>query len=134
MRPPMPRGDSETVLLVDDDALVRELLTEFLDCAGYVVIVAPDAEHATTLAGTSVPQIDLLVTDVMLPGQSGPDLAEVLKAVHPRLKTIFISGCGDHLLKSLALPGDVPVLTKPFSRLAFLRTVSKVLQIEGMNR
>jgi len=122
------REHTETVLLVEDDALVRELLAEFLEGAGYTVIEAPDAEHAIALAAASAPPITLLITDVILPGQSGPDLAEALTAVTPGLKTIFVSGfCGDQLLKSVALPNDVPILTKPFSRLAFLRTVRNVL-------
>jgi CheY-like chemotaxis protein len=105
------RGDPATVLVVDDAEAVRELVRLALQGTGRrIVVAASGAEAVAEAAGLP---IDVLVTDVLLPDLSGPELAAVLRAEHPTLRVIYISGWYDHA----DFPGvrDGPLLTKPFS-------------------
>jgi two-component system cell cycle sensor histidine kinase/response regulator CckA len=104
-------GDAATVLVVDDADAVRELVRLALERTGRsIVVAASGAEAVAAAAGLA---IDLLITDVLLPDVSGPELAAVLRADHPSLRVIYISGWYDHA----DFPGvrDGPLLTKPFS-------------------
>jgi two-component system cell cycle sensor histidine kinase/response regulator CckA len=104
-------GDAATVLVVDDADAVRELVRLALERTGRsIVVAASGAEAVAAAAGLA---IDLLITDVLLPDVSGPELAAVLRAEHPSLRVIYISGWYDHA----DFPGvrDGPLLTKPFS-------------------
>ena len=85
-----PRGD-EIVLLVEDEPAVRRLVRVMLEQAGYTVREACDGDEALTLAETGV-EIDLLLTDVLMPGMSGRVLAERLQALLPDMRVLFTSG------------------------------------------
>ncbi|MDH4067112.1 MAG: response regulator, partial [Acidobacteriota bacterium] len=118
----------ETLLLVEDEEFVRELVREFLLTAGYTVLEAPSAEDALSLVANSRTRIDLLITDVVLPGMSGAKLAGRLRAEMPRMETLYISGYPDDSL----LGGDVAdpgasFLPKPFTRYLLTRKVREVL-------
>jgi CheY-like chemotaxis protein len=103
-------GDRTTILVVEDDEAVRELIRKALAPIGSRLVLAGSAaEAAAAAAGT---HIDLLLTDVGLPGASGTELAAKLRAEQPALRVIYITGWHDHI----AL-GDVPdglLLRKPF--------------------
>lgn len=116
--PPPPRaaapGRPPRVLIVEDEELVRELLVQILQDAGYDAVAAPDAEtvlHDKTLAK----DCDALITDVRLPGVSGPELAARLRAAQPVLTVIFVSGMGTQSLREAerAMPG-ARLIEKPF--------------------
>ncbi len=132
-----PAGGSESILLVEDETSLRELTTEFLRHGGYEVRAARDAEQALEWMAKGEIHVSLLVTDVVLPGISGPALAKHLTAQLPSLPVLYVSGYTDHaVLESGILDGELWFLQKPFSRDALLRKVREVLDAsvnEGAN-
>ncbi len=113
-RAPAPPGPaSGTVLLVEDDEQARGLIRLQLQRAGYRVLEAHDA--ATALAIASVERVDLLLTDVVMPGLSGLDLAQRLRAERPDLAVLLMSGyLDDPRVMQTGLDADLPILLKPF--------------------
>jgi PAS domain S-box-containing protein len=104
-----------TVLVADDEALVRGLIVDGLERAGYDVLAAADGREALELARVRLEPIDLLVTDIVMPGMSGRDLAEQLVAERPELKILFVSGYpGGAPGDEAAAPGP-RFLQKPFT-------------------
>lgn len=110
------RGGSETLLLVEDNDLVRQVTAESLRRRGYTVFEARNAEEALEWSATARVNFDLLVTDVVMPGLSGPNLAARLVRLHPQLKVLYISGYTE---EATAVQGNfwggVPLLQKPFT-------------------
>jgi two-component system cell cycle sensor histidine kinase/response regulator CckA len=122
-----PRG-TETVLLAEDEQDVRELAREFLESGGYTVIEATNGQDALRLAARHEGQIDLLVTDMVMPGMSGQHLAARLQQEHAGLAVIYMSGYSEHAAtESTHSTLNATLLTKPFSRNAILRTVRESL-------
>jgi two-component system, cell cycle sensor histidine kinase and response regulator CckA len=120
---------TETLLLVEDDDNVRELVTDFLEGAGYRVLVARDAVEAEARCEAAGGRIDLLVSDVVLPGLDGPSLAERLRETMPGLRTIFMSGYpGEAVVRPST---DTMFLAKPFSRSVLLAKVREALRGAG---
>jgi two-component system, cell cycle sensor histidine kinase and response regulator CckA len=123
----LPKG-TETVLLTEDEQDVREIAREFLESAGYRVIEAKDGAEAIRLAAAHRGEIQLLVTDMVMPGMTGQELAVRLQAEHPGLNVVFMSGYSEHAATEMAdADPAVRLLTKPFSRSAILRTVGEIL-------
>ena len=123
VHPEAPRaGESATILVVEDEAGIRELIRKILQRERYRVLEAGSAEEALTIAqGQS---IDLLITDVMLPGIHGPELARRMQQAAPRLKTLFISGfTGEE-----KVPAGARFLAKPFTLGALLEKVRETLK------
>jgi signal transduction histidine kinase/CheY-like chemotaxis protein len=115
---------SETILLVEDDPDVCALVGEFLRDSGYTVLLAPDGPSAMAASDGCLGEIHLLITDVMLPRLSGPELAEHLRRDRPRLLVLFISG----YTPTEAVPPDgAPYLQKPFSDAELLPRVRSLL-------
>jgi signal transduction histidine kinase/CheY-like chemotaxis protein len=113
------RGGRGTVLVVEDQDSLRELIVEVLSEHGYAVIEARDAETAIGLLSPDQPP-DVLLTDVGLPGAQGPELAESVLSRHPGVRVIFMSGYRG--------PGEVdPILKKPFSVDMLLRVIEQSL-------
>jgi CheY-like chemotaxis protein/anti-sigma regulatory factor (Ser/Thr protein kinase) len=117
-------GGFETILLVEDDASVREIVAEFLRGAAYDVLEACDSEQALAIVSVGPKAVDLLVTDIVLPGQSGPELAGALRRFAPQMRTLFISGYPSESNSDTRLPA---FLAKPFSRAALLQAVRVAL-------
>jgi two-component system cell cycle sensor histidine kinase/response regulator CckA len=127
----LPMG-TETVLLAEDEQDVREIAREFLESGGYRVIEAKDGAEAIQLAAQNRGQIQLLVTDMVMPGMTGQELGVRLQAEYPGLGVIFMSGYSEHAATEMANADPaVRLLTKPFSRTAFLRSVRETLQSSG---
>lgn len=119
---------TEIILLVEDDANVRELTGEILKNNGYKVIVAGNGSEALQEINDVQEDIDLLITDVIMPGMNGRDLAQRLKRVFPELETIYISGYTDETISRHGiLEKGIPFIQKPFKREEFLKLVRKVL-------
>ena len=128
----LPMG-SETVLLTEDEQDVREIAREFLESGGYRVIEAKDGAEAIELAAQHRGQIQLLVTDMVMPGMTGQELAVQLQSEHPGLCVVFMSGYSEHAATEMAnADPSVRLLTKPFSRAAILRTVGEILRGENI--
>jgi PAS domain S-box-containing protein len=126
----LPRAEeSETVLLVDDEPLVRMIATEALEELGYAVIEAGDGASALkTLSSTQ--RIDLLITDVGLPGgMNGRQVADAARMHRPGLKVLFITGYAENaVLNHGHLAAGMQVLTKPFQIDTFARRVRELIQ------
>ena len=123
----IPSG-TETVLLAEDEQDVREIARQFLESGGYKVIEARDGADAIRLAAEFPGHIDLLVTDMVMPGMTGQELAVKLQRAHSGLGVVFMSGYSEHAATEMAdADPAVRLLTKPFSRFAFLRAVREVL-------
>jgi two-component system, cell cycle sensor histidine kinase and response regulator CckA len=132
--PAVPRATAEipvgteTVLLTEDEQDVREIARQFLESGGYKVLEAKDGVDAIRMAGEYKEQIHLLVTDMVMPGMTGQELAVKLQREHPGLCVVFMSGYSEHAATEMAdADPNVRLLTKPFSRVAFLRAVREVL-------
>ncbi len=82
----------KTILVVDDEAEIRKLVSAMVSQAGYNVLTADSGEHALTLYKHQHGPLELLITDVVAPGMSGPMLADKLSALQPDLKVLYISG------------------------------------------
>ena len=122
-----PCSGSETVLLVEDEDMVRNLLKECLKGEGYTVLGAPNPDEAIRISRQKTP-IHLLVTDVVMPGMSGSELAQQLAAHRKDLKVLYISGYPSHrLVQHGALKKEISYLPKPFTPEQLLRKVRKVL-------
>jgi len=123
----VPTG-TETVLLTEDEQDVREIAREFLESGGYKVVEAKDASEAVQLARQHSGAIDLLVTDMVMPGMTGQELAVQLQREYPGLCIVFMSGYSEHAATEMAnADPTVRLLSKPFSRGALLRTVREIL-------
>jgi CheY-like chemotaxis protein len=124
---PAPRG-SETVLLVEDDAMVRRLAEATLERAGYRVLSAPSGGDALRLAAGRDGVIDLVVTDVVMPGMPGPELAQRLEASQPGLRVLYMSGYADDTMARHGIGEErVSFLAKPFTPNELTRRVREVL-------
>jgi PAS domain S-box-containing protein len=123
----MPRGD-ETVLLIEDDAVVRQLTARILRRQGYTVLVATQANEALELAADHSTRIDLFLSDVVMPGESGPSVIERLSAARPSTKVLFVSGYpGDDISRRGVDEGSFRFLAKPYSSEQLVQRVRQVL-------
>jgi two-component system cell cycle sensor histidine kinase/response regulator CckA len=122
------RKCSETILLVEDEAGVRQLSKRLLDDAGYRVLVASDGNAAEKLFDRHAESIDLLVTDVIMPRCGGPELVSRLEVRRPGLKVLYMSGYSEKFPARDA-PGDRRhrVVQKPFTPAEFVRQVRDAL-------
>ena len=118
-----------TILVVDDEDTVRDLLREYLTNSGYRVLIAADGMEALTLSQEHQGPINLLLTDVLMPGMNGSTLAARMAAGRPETKVLYISGytpsIGVH--HSVPNPGTA-FLPKPFTREVLLSTIRIVME------
>ncbi len=122
-------GGGETVLLVEDEQTVRDVTRRGLEGSGYRVLVAGCGKEALEIAERSAERIHLLLTDVVMPGINGKELAERLTAAYPRLRVLFMSGYSDEaVLHHGVLAREAHFITKPFSFEDLARRVRIVLE------
>jgi CheY-like chemotaxis protein len=122
-----PRG-SETVLLVEDEPLVRDLERQMLEECGYVVLAAGTPHAALEIAASYEGTIHLLLTDVVMPEMNGPELVERLALPRPEMKVIYASGYADEsVVRRGVLKANVAFLTKPFTLAALAAMARDVL-------
>ena len=124
----LPRGRA-TVLIVEDEPPVREIAAAILGELGYHTLEAADGEEALRVFGAHASSVDLLLTDVVLPGKvRGRDLAERIKAVRPEVKVLFMSGYTENsIVHQGRLDDGVQMIGKPFHREELARKVAAVL-------
>ncbi|PTY03719.1 hypothetical protein DB347_21030 [Opitutaceae bacterium EW11] len=123
----LPRG-KETILMVEDNELVLRVAERILLQQGFNVIASTDGQAAFRLCQEREGRIDLLLTDVVMPDWSGPELAQRVHEAYPRIKVLFMSGYTDDALGRLG--GDLsgaPLLDKPFTPMTLLQRVRQVL-------
>ncbi|HSB63200.1 MAG TPA: PAS domain S-box protein [Thermoanaerobaculia bacterium] len=124
----MPRGGTETILLVEDEESVRRLASLLLERSGYRLLVASSAEEALDTARSYAGPIHLLLTDVVLPGLNGRRLADLLGPERPSMKVVFASGYFDE--RGILEPGS-EFIQKPFNPETLARTVRRALDRKG---
>jgi len=127
--PPALLRGSETILLVEDEASVRDLVTEILKANGYTILAAAGAAEAERAARSHRGPIHLLLTDLAMPGKSGRALAEDLRHLRPSLRVLFMSGQDDQPVPPTAPPPPTGTafLAKPFVPQELARKVREVL-------
>ncbi|MFT3924333.1 MAG: PAS domain-containing protein [Myxococcales bacterium] len=125
---PLPPGN-ETVLVAEDEGMVRELIERMLSAHGYHVLAASSAEDAIALSDAWPHPVHLLLSDVVMPGKSGPELARELKRSRPALRVVFMSGYPEQARMEVQLSdvGHTPMLPKPFPPGALVRQVREAL-------
>ena len=121
-----PQGAGETILVVEDEPVVRSLVVEVLNDLGYQTREAGDAAEALRIS-ESGQRIDLLVSDVGLPGMNGRQMAEIIRQQRPGLKVLFATGYAESAAASDFLGPDMAVITKPFAIDAFAIKVREML-------
>src|SRR5271165_6199235 len=125
---PSQTGGSETVLLVEDEESVRQLVRETLESKGYKVLEADNGEAALQIVSGHSGKIDMLITDVVMPGMSGRELSARLCASRPQTKVLYLSGyTEDAIVHEGVLDPDTAFLQKPFTLQALTRKVREVL-------
>ena len=118
------RAGAETVLLAEDELGVRKLVREVLEQAGHKVLEAASGPAALRAAEGYKGVIQLLLTDVVMPEMSGPELASKLTTVRPDLKVLYMSGYTEEtMLQHGMMPSGIPLLQKPFSKDDLLKRV-----------
>jgi len=121
-------GSHETILFVEDDNMVRDMVTAVLEQFGYRVVEAEDAQAALQ-ACEKEGHIDLMITDVVMPGQSGPDLARQASTLHREMKVLYISGyTDDAIVHHGVLDENIPFLQKPFTPQTLALKVRELLE------
>ncbi|MGA7382133.1 MAG: ATP-binding protein, partial [Terriglobales bacterium] len=124
-------GGSETVLLVEDEESVRQLVRETLEAKGYTVLEAENGERALHIVTEHSEAIDMLITDVVMPGMSGRELSARLCATHPQTKVLYLSGyTEDAIVHEGVLEAGTAFLQKPFTLQMLSRKVREVLGSE----
>jgi two-component system cell cycle sensor histidine kinase/response regulator CckA len=133
VEPDSPFKGSETVLLVEDEAGVRYLARRILEDNGYRVLDAASGQDAELIFAQHRGSIDLLVTDVLMPGLSGPDLFLRLAVDDPGLKVVYISGYAtEAMARQFGLDRSRPFLQKPFTASQLASTVRSVLDLSHL--
>jgi len=123
----LPQG-KEAILVVEDEEALRELTCEFLESGGYTALRANDGLAALQAMEKSATVIALVITDVVMPGMSGWELAQRLRQARPELKVIFVSGYSDEeLSRQGALKRGVTLLEKPFTPKMLMEKVHEIL-------
>ncbi len=131
-QPAFPRG-WETILLVEDEAFVREVTCEVLESAGYLVLKTGNAAEAVQAFAEYGDAVQLLLTDMIMPGKNGRELARELRAMCPCMKTIVASGYPEHgIPRGQTDEPGVFYLPKPFSAESLLRRVRQALDEKGL--
>lgn len=115
------------ILVVEDEESVRQVLCRQLSAAGFAVSSAGSPRTALTGAGANG-EVDILITDVILPGMNGKSLAELLSRRNPAMKVLFISGYeGEYFARSGILPLGANFLQKPFTSMSLEKSIERIL-------
>jgi len=123
----------EAILVVEDDDAVRKVTSDALRSFGYDVHAVADAESALALVEQQLDAYDLILSDIVLSGMSGPQLAERLGERRPGLRILFMSGYADDAIAGIA-PSGIPLIQKPFMGDALARKVRETLDAHPTDR
>ena len=126
-KPPMtePKHGTGTILLAEDEPLLRELGQTILTQAGYKILTAPNADALKTFVAEHEGKIDLLLTDVVMPGMSGPELVKLVRARWPEVRVLYMSGYADDEIEDL--DRDAGFLQKPFTPTELTAKIAEML-------
>jgi nitrogen-specific signal transduction histidine kinase/CheY-like chemotaxis protein len=119
---------SETILLVEDDAGLRAIIARMLEARGYSVLAARDVHDAIALGSRLDRPVDLILSDVVMPGHSGPEVVDAIRKHRPEVRALFMSGHTDHAaLREGVLRSDLSFIQKPFAPTALATKIREVL-------
>jgi PAS domain S-box-containing protein len=121
---------SETILLVEDEELLRTLTRTLLEHGGYKVLEASDGAEAIEIARSHREPIGLMLTDMVMPGMSGPEVAQSFAPMHPEAKVVFMSGYTNFTGRAI-LAADANFIQKPFTREVLLAKLRHVLELQN---
>jgi PAS domain S-box-containing protein len=121
----------ETILVVEDEPALREPICRLLEDAGYRVLAGKDVGAAIQIAKQHAGSLDLLLTDVVMPDLSGPQLKEQLRPLHPRMRVLYMSGYPEPRQAGSDLPPEMDLIQKPFTRQKLLSRLREVLDSSG---
>ena len=124
---PATRPGSETILLVEDEDVVRDLTQRVLERQGYTVLACPDGHAAVALAEAEDRRIDLLLTDVVMPGMRGYEVAKRVSRSRPAIRILFMSGYAGETVVGMPAPAGHALIEKPFAVDALARRVREAL-------
>jgi len=127
--PELPKGHGETILVVDDEAPVRQITMRTLESFGYTVLTASDGAEALSLYAARPAGIDVVITDMSMPFMDGPTLIQVLRRLTPEIPVIGVSGVAsnERVIRTMQAGTD-RFLRKPYTSGTLLRTLREVLQ------
>ena len=126
--PPIARREGITLLLVEDDEIMLSLTRKLLEQNGYLVLEAKDGKSALDVIQAHNGTVDVLLTDVVMRGMSGPELVAKVVASHPETKVVYMSGyTGELIAQHEHMQEGIPLLEKPFTRNALLHLLDEVL-------
>ena len=125
-----PRREGVTVLVVEDDSVMRRLTRKMLEEHGYQVVEAEDGNAALAAIASAEGKVDLTLTDVVMKGMTGPDLVLKLIEFYPQMKVVYMSGYTGELVTNQRGNG-MRLLEKPFTRASLLQTLDRALNEEG---
>jgi len=122
------QSDPKTILVVDDDISVLTVIKCMLESSDYNVLLANNADVALRMAQRHDLSIDLMLTDVMMPDVSGPDLAKQMQVIRPQMKVLIMSGYADsEVVRVKVLDHALGFLPKPFTSDSLLETVKRAI-------
>jgi two-component system, cell cycle response regulator CpdR len=117
-----------TILLVEDEYAVREFVRAVLEQSGYVVVAATDGEHGLAEYAAAPDRFALVLSDVIMPNRTGPELIELIRRIRPEVPVIFMSAyTGGMSSTPIEMPPDVTLLEKPFSLDQLLKAVIQTI-------
>lgn len=122
---------SATILVVDDDKAVRGLVVRILDRGGYGVIEAVDGFDALAICEREGREIDMVVTDLQMPGMSGAELIVRIREQRPQMKALLVTGSGGAEVEEAKAVMGTPVLSKPFRPVDLLASVREMIEADG---
>jgi CheY-like chemotaxis protein len=121
------RREGVNLLLVEDDTIMRQLTRKMLEQHGYQVLEAEDGKSALNVIGSDHTSVDVVLTDVVMKGMNGPELALRLIESHPATKVVYMSGYTGELVGNQGIDVGIRLLEKPFTRAELLKTLDAVL-------
>ena len=126
--PEAPAAPRPTILVVDDEAGVRVMVARMLSLAGYSVVSAQSGEEALSIAQEYAAPLDLVLSDVRMPGMSGPEMVEQLQQLRPGIRVMYMSAYSRDVLPAGVSDTDVPFLTKPFTMRTLALSIVETLR------
>ena len=126
-----PSAGRQTVLVVDDQHVVLELVDAFLEDTGYSVYLAGDGRQALDICHRLRGAVDLLLADVRMPTMSGPELYRRIGEQYPQVKALFMSGYQSTEALQFGLPEEAPLISKPFRAEVLIERLQQILEQES---
>ncbi len=125
----MPLGHGETILVIDDEPAVREVVSSLLKVYGYETLVAEDGESGIALFRAQQPDVGVVVTDMMMPGIQGPQVIRELRSINPDVRVVAMSGVITERGEISEDPGRLVFLAKPMTGAELLSAVRRVIRL-----